>query len=325
MGLLSKNLYLFRVSGIRVQLSAVFVLFAVVMLIQGAKYPGFTIMSLVVLWGSVLLHEFGHCAGARQQGGDASQIVLGPLGGLASVEAPEVPWSQLVVAVSGPAVNVVLCLATLPLVYAIHPLAGLALDSTVGFTPYEVVHATFSTNLGLLLFNAIPAFPMDGGRVLQCLLWWRTGYRKATRIACYVSFVCATGMVIYALAHPPAAGRPSSLIGENILVFIGIWVFVQALGTLKAVEAGAYDELDEPWRRTYWYRDPERRKPGFFARFLARRREARARAAEVADVDRSARLDEILRRVSEVGMDGLSPSERSFLEEESSRLRNNKP
>ena len=94
------------------------------------------------------------------------------------------------------------------------------------------------------------------------------------------------------------------------------------------MNAGRYDDADEPWKRSrryYWEVDDDKPKePGFIARFVANRREKQAVAAAEADRERSQRLDDVLRRVAQVGTDGLTAGEKAFLEQESQRLRGKK-
>jgi stage IV sporulation protein FB len=324
---MTRNIPLFRVSGILVQLHPVFVVFAVVWMIQAfaSGEVGMSLTCLAILWVSVLLHEFGHCWGARRMGGDAREVLLWPLGGLASVEAPMTPWSQFVVAVSGPLVNVVLAAAFYGVSLAVPHDFGLDLYERFGIWPYGAVVATYATNLALLIFNAIPAFPMDGGRVFQCIVWKLYDYRRATVAACYLSFVCAFFMGAYGLYSNRG---PGNVLPGGMLLFIAISVALAAHQTLQLVKQGAFADVDgEAWRRgggAYYWEEAEEKKPGFLERMREQRQKARAEAEARVTEDRAKRLDDVLRRVGEVGMDGLTRDERTFLDQESARLRNSR-
>ncbi len=326
MGFMTKNIPLFRVSGILVQMHPVFVILAIFWLLQslGSGEFGWSLACLLTLWGSVLLHEFGHCWGARRMGGDAREVVLWPLGGLAMVHAPMTPWAQFVVAVTGPLVNVILFAIFFGLSYVVPVELGFDLYQTLGVWPGALPKVIYATNLALLVFNAIPAFPMDGGRILQCAIWWRLDYRRATTFACYLSFVCAGLLGAYGLYSNRG---PGNLLPGGATLFVAISVGLAAYQTLQLLKAGAFEDVDEPWRRgvnAYYWDEPAEKKPGFLQRMADRRAEARAAAEARTAEERATRLDDVLRRVAEVGMDGLTREEKTFLDQESARLRNSK-
>jgi stage IV sporulation protein FB len=197
--LLSSRVKVFRVAGIDVYLHAVFIIVAFFEALRGFSEgtPAWTLTWLGSLWVSVLLHEFGHCWGARKVGGDAREILLWPLGGLAMVDAPMTPRAQFVTTACGPLVNLVLAgLGILvghfgqgtPVWYLVRGW-GTSFDWVDFAIPIFV-----NTNVALFAFNMLPAFPMDMGRIFQVALWTRMGYQRSMRIACYVSFVCAAGL-----------------------------------------------------------------------------------------------------------------------------------
>ena len=139
------------------------------------------VLSIAVLFGIVLLHELGHCLMARRFGIQTKDITLLPIGGLARLERmPDKPWQEFWVALAGPAVNVVLALVALVL---------MAVQGGAHLVPENVsiraglLEQFYTVNATLVLFNMLPAFPMDGGRVLRALLATRLPYARATRIA----------------------------------------------------------------------------------------------------------------------------------------------
>lgn len=142
-------------------------------------------LGLTMLTVSVVLHELGHTLAARSFGIATAAITLYPWGGVAAIEnMPEEPDEELVIALAGPAVNFVLAAIT----------GGLWLMT--GFGPFA---AMAMMNGGMGAFNLIPAFPMDGGRVLRALLAKRMGFLPASRLAVRVGRVFAWGFIAFGL------------------------------------------------------------------------------------------------------------------------------
>jgi stage IV sporulation protein FB len=171
---------------------------------------GVVFVSLVFL--CVLLHEFGHALAARRYGIRTPDITLLPIGGVARLERmPEKPSQELVVAIAGPLVNVAIAILLLPFVRA-------QVDPRV-FQHVEVGLLTklFVANVVLVLFNMIPAFPMDGGRVLRAFLAMRLDYAKATNIAAAIGQGLAFAGGLYGLLH-----------GLPMLVLVAIFVYFGA-------------------------------------------------------------------------------------------------
>lgn len=174
--------------------------------IQGV---GFTLL----LFLCVLLHEFGHAFAARAYGIRTPDITLLPIGGVARLERmPDKPVQELIVAVAGPAVNVVIAFLLVFVLAAKISVENIAdLDLAGG----NVLTNLLAVNVMLVAFNAIPAFPMDGGRVLRALLAMKMNHLLATTIAARVGQVLAVG---FALASFTDYGSP-------MLLLIALFVF----------------------------------------------------------------------------------------------------
>lgn len=155
------------------------------------------------LFVCVTLHEYGHAMAARRFGVRTVDITLLPIGGLARLERmPRVPWQELVVAVAGPAVNVVIALLVAGGLFLAIPEVRTGSLEVIGTTwATTIAGGLLAVNVMLVVFNMIPAFPMDGGRVLRAVLAMRLEYRRATRIAARIGLVIAIGMALVGLQY----------------------------------------------------------------------------------------------------------------------------
>jgi Zn-dependent protease len=177
---------------------------------------------ILALFLCVVLHEYGHALTARRFGIKTRDITLLPIGGLARLERmPEDPWQEFWVALAGPAVNVVIAAAI-----------GFLLFVTGGFEPVEnltvvsgsMLERVLIANVVLVVFNMIPAFPMDGGRVVRALLATRLDYARATRMAASLGQTIALLFGAVGFFYNP------------ILLFIAFFVWIGASQEAAAVE-----------------------------------------------------------------------------------------
>jgi Zn-dependent protease len=167
----------------------------------------------VAVLGCIVLHELGHAWMARRYGIATRDITLYPIGGVASLEGmSEKPSEEFWIALAGPAVSVVIA-AILRLLTLILP-DWFPTQETAGFQPgYLVCHLAL-INVGLVVFNLLPAFPMDGGRMLRALLSGPLGRLRATRIAASIGSVLAR-----------ALGIGGALTGQILLVLVAAFVY----------------------------------------------------------------------------------------------------
>jgi Zn-dependent protease len=330
---------LVRLFGISVRVHILFLVIAVGLVLRAYFKEGmpadawkiaFGLMGLLFL--SVLLHEFGHCFGARSVDGDAHEILLWPLGGLAYVEVPHTPRANFIATLAGPLVNILLCLG-----------AGAALSYYLvrpPFSPWWDVYGRelaswdgsvsaaraswlvwlarfFWLNWVLVLLNLLlVGFPMDGGRLFQCALWPRFGFRQATLYALLAGFVTTLVVFIYAIA------KEDVLFG-GLGLFIGLTCWQQWF----ILERGGEDSLfgyDFSQGFTSLERDlpPRRRRPGFWQRWRQNRAAAKLQRQQEQREAEERRMDELLEKVQRQGLHALTDEERRFLTRVSAKYRN---
>lgn len=178
---------------------------------------------LLALFTCIVLHEFGHIRMASRFGVRTPDVILLPIGGVARLERiPDEPKQEFLIAVAGPAVTLLIAVAllVLALLLGLRPSLG---DPVATQQPFIV--RLMAVNVYLLLFNLLPVFPMDGGRVFRALLAQRLGLMRATRIAGSVGQVAAVGMGIYGFT----AGAP-------MLMLVALFVYLGAGAEASAVE-----------------------------------------------------------------------------------------
>ena len=183
--------------------------------LHGAAAARDSVLFIVLLFACVVLHEFGHILVARHFGIATPEVTLLPIGGVASMQSlPEKPAQELAISIAGPLVNFAIAIVLLLLVGPIKSADLARLDD-----PQVSLFARLAAaNVFLAVFNLVPAFPMDGGRVLRALLAMRFGRPRATQIAATIgqAFAFVLGFL--------------GLFGNPLLIFIAIFVYVAAAG-----------------------------------------------------------------------------------------------
>lgn len=219
--------------GIDVFVHPTFWLLPLLVVLGGATNLPLELAALFGAFGCVALHEYGHALAARLFGIQTRDITLYPLGGVARLEGmPERPWPEVVVALAGPAVNVAIAAGLLGLLVldGVNPLAGSFA------TPADALFARLLwINLGLVAFNLLPVFPMDGGRVFRALLSLVTDRVTATEVAATVGMGLAGVMGLVGLVT-----------GHLMLAVLAVFVALMGRSELAGVR---YQEEARRWER----------------------------------------------------------------------------
>jgi len=201
--------------------------------IQGRqhRYSSVTwsILEYLALFLIVLTHEFGHAMACRQVGGTANRILLWPFGGVAYVDPPQRPGATLWSIAAGPLVNV----ALIPILYA-----ALMMGRSLGWQQslpdaYHFVRAILAINIGLLVFNIMPIYPLDGGQILRSLLWFPLGRARSLMAATVLGMVGIVGFFGIALF----AVFAGSISLGMWLGAIGVFMLLNCWGGLRHAQA----------------------------------------------------------------------------------------
>lgn len=300
---------IYRLWGITVKLHLIFILFVIIRLITSGSpgSPGFTYtaVGMAILFGIVLLHEYGHCFACRWVKGEADEIMLWPLGGLAYCRPPHDWKAELITVIGGPGVNAVLLvpLGVLSMMvnggweYAVFnpfrpnwPPGGL-LENTIFMLHY--------INMVLLLFNMlVPMYPMDAGRIVQCLMWRKMGYEKSLWISCNIGVGAAVALAVVAFA-----GDQMLLLGIALFGGISCWQQKRSLAMMgfEPQYAAAYQAAEQSQKR----KGPTRSQM----------------AAIKKRQEEEAQVEKLLAKIAEQGMGSLTPRERKFLDRVSQKKR----
>jgi Zn-dependent protease len=313
-----------RLFGIDIRVHFLLILFIAFRLFEARDDIGWALLYSGLLFGIILIHELGHCFGARSVGGDAEQILMWPLGGLAYAHAPMRPWPQFVTVACGPLVNVVFCLLSGAMItyYAgtlkwFHwsPFSSVN-ASHLGGSPSWIIYVLlfYQVNYFLLAFNLLPVYPLDGGQLLQTMLWPFLGLRRSMMLACQIGIGGALVFGAWGIQN-----------GAPILFFIAIMGATTCWGRYQAAKHGVL--FEEPEFRV----TPRRRDSSFFSRLFGRKgggtTDAPPRRAATpnpnpgawdarlaADRALEQEVDRILAKVKEHGIGSLSYVERQTLE-----------
>jgi hypothetical protein len=310
---------LFRLAGIRVRLHILF-LFIEAGFLLDASAKGFLLwaaLGTLATFTLVLIHEFGHCLACRWVGGEADEVLLWPLGGLAFCRPPHRWQADLITTIGGPAVHVllfpVLALALLACggswsTLVLNPLNPFGSLQSLPTREWWVIAiwVLYWKNLSLFAFNmTLVMFPMDAGRVFQGLLWWRLGYHRSMRIATATGFVMACIVGLLGLMWQ-----------YNILFMIAIFAGFECAQQWRRLQLMAAEGSfeSENWLESMQESSKQDSKAA------ARAAKAAQAAREQAAKDQ-AELDRILAKIAAQGMASLTAAEKRWLERETQQRR----
>jgi Zn-dependent protease/CBS domain-containing protein len=209
-----------RLLGVPVRLHFTFILVVLFLLVNllgsehsGGSYAIFLLGSLL----SVLLHEMGHALMAARFGVRTVEIVMFPIGGLSRMERPLKPTAEVWVSMAGPLVNLILAGLIFSYMLASHQAPPVGVADLLNPSDKSALALLLYGNVMLAVFNLLPAFPMDGGRLLRALLSYMRPAEEATRIAAWMGRMLAMGMGLYGLIDK-----------QFLLVFFALFIYLGA-------------------------------------------------------------------------------------------------
>lgn len=184
---------------------------------QNIVQMAWSVLFIICVFATVLLHELGHALTAKKFNIKTYNITLFPIGGIASLEKlPEKPSEELMVAFTGPMVNIVLALILSLFIHYPNNSEEMMAQLSGGINSNNFLLNFFLVNMALAVFNLIPAFPMDGGRILRAILSYKLKRNVATKIAARIGQILAIGFIFLGFTYNP------------FLIFIGIFVIMAA-------------------------------------------------------------------------------------------------
>ncbi len=343
----SSSISLGRWGGLKVRLHISFLLLAVCVLFLAWRESGVpgevvwvTAGSLIILLATVLWHEWAHFLAAVRLGGSGDEVVIGPLGGLAPLRAPLELHGECLMHAAGPLANLVVCLvsgvalsvlAGPAVLGLLHPLAPSLLIDAVDGALVRGLKLTFWINWVLLLANLLPVFPFDAGRALRAALggiWPDASPLRATFLVATLTKVTAVLLLVVAWffrGSPSPSGPWVPL--WFVLVLLAVFLYFSAKHEEERADESDFEDDLFGYDFSQGYTSLERSAPqaaepvGPFARWLAQRRQTKLRRQQEIEVEEERRVDEILKRLHQHGMEKLSDEERSLLRRVSDRYR----
>ena len=349
-----------RLFGITIRMHILFVVFILGLWMRfglGDTYPDGSWLAILTLLGlvfvSVLLHEFGHCFAAHLVEGDASEILLWPLGGLAKCDIPHNAKAHFITAAGGPAVNLLLCgltgslllahsfvppLVPLPdmnhaFVQSLHnwehgqmmnPNAPFILGvnnakPTLEYWQVLVAQLFWVNWFGFLLNVVLMGFPLDGGQMLQAALWPRLGYRQSMHTAIFVGFLVVLILLVVSI-----------IFWDPLGLLLAYFIYRSCHAQYVQLESGAeeglfgydfsqgYTSLEQQDEQTR----VKRKQPNFIQRWFQRRKAQKLQRQMEQQEAEERRMNELLDKIQRFGKEALTDEENRFLKRVSDRYRN---
>lgn len=233
------SLRIATIAGIPIRLHWLFIALVAILVGSTARPWQWMLLDITLLFGVVVLHELGHCLVARRFGIRVLDITLWPLGGMARMsEIPESSKVEGLVAIAGPGVNFVLAPIAL-LVYLASggsPIALGMFDLGAPIAESWITHSAgklFAINFALGVFNLLPAFPMDGGRVLRALFGLKWDWMRATELAVKVGRFFAVALMAIAVAFMVIARSPFAGLGPGLIGLFVWWAGTRELWAMR--------------------------------------------------------------------------------------------
>lgn len=325
---LNRTFHLFEVSRFDIRVHWTIFVYLLILLSHygrvseflGGNALVFALTGFFILFGVVLIHELGHAWAARRYGLTVGSIVLSPVGGQANLESnPRNPREEFVVTLCGPIVH--------PLLLTVGAVPYLLVEAgsiDLGVYGNEIVHQFFWINVFLLAFNLIPAFPMDGGRFLRAFLATRMPAAKATIIAAYIGQLASVIFIVVAVSYSENFRFLLFIIG-----IINLFACEQAKNMARHVDPYEGPEMgyggtifeggyrDGQYSADAYLEEEKPKKRGPVRRYLDERAERRRQERARFEAEVRQKVDELLEKVSEVGLSGLDDEEREFLKKAS--------
>ena len=285
------------------------------------------LLAFAVLTVTILLHEYCHVFAARLTGGDADEVILWPLGGLALCRRAPTFQSEFLTPAAGPLFHVAVCVLLLPWVYdpsknwgvMFHPLLFPSIHWEGAFLQ-GLVLLTFALNWKLLLLNLLPMLPLDGASMWHAVARHRWEPIVAKSAMLIVSTVTHIVIAVVALNIDSSLGIGLLFLSYMLLpITILEWIRLQAANLIgvEMEDSENYESFDDNEegqpRRT--------RSPGLLERWKLDRERKRQEREEQERIETETQLDTLLEKVHQTGMDSLSESEKRFLKKASARYR----
>lgn len=339
------SLSLGRWWNLQVRLHIFFVLFGIftgyLAWQEHAGYMPLALISMGLLFLSVLVHELGHYFAAKRLGGHVDMIVLGPIGGLRPLRIPSDAQSELLATLAGPAATLALGMFSFICAILFQPegfestwnmFSPFAAEQALGRTEWFplIFRLSLWINAWLFVLNLIPAFPFDGGRAMAAMLRVvRPQLTPQRAIGLVATFARLVSIALFVAAFVFRKGL-SNQSGPPLwlaLLLLSVFVFFSARVEEHQVDIEEEDDelfgydFSQGYTSLEKSSQPPKQQPGAITRWMENRKakQEAVRIQREADEDREA--DKILARLHEVGMDGLSPRERDILKRVSERLR----
>jgi stage IV sporulation protein FB len=325
--LVSGSVPLVKIFGVRFRAHSSLIVFIVGMMILNWSSLRFPVNALsMALWIAILVvHEMAHCISARRMGGHADEALLWPMGGLTAPETPHRAGAQFAATLAGPGINFFLTVGAAFGVYAFTPITSMhGLGSHI-MIPLDPLHGSlfpdakwgwadpafyfwwvFAINYRMLLLNLLPIHPLDGGRLLQSVLWPMLGHFRSMMIETTVGMAASIAIGLVSLAT-----------GYWSMAACMMFCFYQSYHRRVLLNEGA----DEDWRESFdfgssLFADEKPRRKRLSRRVIRKARRIAMQEKAVRD-----RIDAILAKVSSQGMTSLTWIERRNLRKATQRHR----